>query len=833
MPDHATTSSTPATRPDDSLSSAAWADGSPTPGSPGFHDALTANTPATGGDAGLTEFGSGIGGVIGKFKISKPLGTGGNGRVFAAVHQELGKTVALKFFKAYAAAPHQLDAMRREAQTLASLRHPGIVSVDDFQVYEPPRAASGSSPSSPQVQVPFIVMEYIPSEMTLGQWARTASPSIPELLRMGAEMCDAVDHAHERGIIHRDLKPGNVLVDVGPDNTPRPRVIDFGLSQLLAGWGSGPTRGEFDRVTGTLQYMSPEQLSGNPGLVDRRSDVYALGVVLYELLCGRLPYTARAHLTGELKHEIREGLPVRPSEIKPELKGAIEDVLLRALDKDPNKRHQRAADLADDLRRILADDPLPWRSEPVVERAARTSRNLSGWAKALVVVGAALAALFGAAGIWMAGAWRPMSSGFERLAALFAAPTVQSIDHVRVIEMRDGLDPEAVAKDIHVAGVANDDPRSLRRLHGRLMERLATAGASTVVFDLHFPKESTHDEAFAKGVAALHSAGIDAVIGVKVVRADALAPGTPGAAETSEPAIAPTIRASGVRWGYVQVNALAGRPITIPLVTRQGAQGFIPSLTISAIAASRWPRTRVEFEAFEDAPQGSVLRTAPMLFMRCFADGAGPGAPTRPVASAEFEVSALGPWEDYQALGFSSSDDGAMWTVQPPPREAFEPATCDYAQVLRMSDDELARWATGKIILIGDCRAASGDLYDFADYTRAPAVYTHATGIEALSRNVALRYPTVDQVVWTALLGAILGGALGFVLWGRPRTQVLVAVAAALGATVAAVLLYATAGIVANPFVVVTALLIAMALTAGLGRLASRGDIALRSGSPA
>ncbi len=835
MPDPAASTQSPG--PDDSLTSPAWADATSSGMSPDPHDAQTANTPATGGNSEITDYGLGVGRSVGKYRILKRLGSGGNGQVYSALHTELGKTVALKFFKGYVAAQPQQDAMRREAQTLAALRHPGIVLVDDFSIYEVPRAEAGVSPSSPAVPIPFIVMEYIPSEQTLGVWNRAHTPGVAEILRIGAEMCDAVEHAHGRGIIHRDLKPGNVLVDVGADNKPHPRVIDFGLSQLLAGYGMGPvgSRAEFDRVTGTLQYMSPEQLAGNSMLVDHRSDVYALGVVIYELLCGRLPYNVSVKLTGELTNEIRNGVLIRPSTIRPDLKGPIEDVLMRALEKDPAKRHQRAGDLADDLRRILNDQPLEWRAEPVVERAGRAARAVTKRSRALIAITAAVAATCAAFALWTYVAWDPMRVAFERLATRVGGPSVTSIENVRILELRDGLDIGVLAKLIGVEGVATGDMRSVRRLHGRLMERLAGAQPRAVVFDLHFPQASLHDDAFNRGVAALNEAGIDAVVGVKVVRTITPAHGDARAMSTtpSGPAIAETIRGGGARWGYIQFNSTQGCPLTVALVTKQGTQGYIPSLAMSALAAARWPRMRPEFEALEDPAQQTLLNSAPAtLYVRCFGEGTSPTTAHRPTASATFKISLLGDWEEYASLGYAEGDEGAMWTVPFPPREALVAASRDYAEVLAESDESLRAWAKDKIILVGDARTGV-DRGDFGPFTDTPYVYAHATAIETLTREIALRYPTVQQNFWTALFGAMVGAVLGLTLAGRPRTQVVVALASVAGLTGGSLLLYAAGGIVANPFILVAALLIAMALTAGLGRLASRGTAVYLAGSPA
>jgi hypothetical protein len=830
LPDPASTRSP---RSDDSVTSPAWAFTPSGDAGPDFHDAATANTPATGGAPDLADYGLGIGRVVGRYKIVRELGKGGNGHVYAATHIDLGKTDALKFLKVYSAAQPQLATMLHEAQTLAALRHPGIVSVLDFAVYEVPRADAGASPGSPPVVIPYIVMEYIPSESTLGQWARAETRPLAELLRVGAEICDAVEHAHEHGVIHRDLKPGNILIDRAPDGRPRPRVIDFGLSQILAGMGSGSARSQFDRVTGTLLYMPPEQLSGNPLLVDHRSDVYALGVVLYEMVCGRLPHCGAPKLPGEIAHEILHGNPVRPSTIRPELKGPIEDMLLRALEKDPARRHPRAGDLADDIRNILSDKPLSWRAEPVAEKAGRAARALTARSRVLISLAAAVMSTLAACALWSwGGAWAPMTTLYNRLVTYVGgAPTVTSIDNVRVIEIRDGLDIETLGAAVGVTGVSNSRPRSLRQLHGHLMEELAQVHPQAVVFDLHFPEASPLDDgAFFRGVKALNAEGIDVVVGVKVVRTSTDRSGQPGApsAEASTPLMADSIAGSGADWGYIQFQGAIDEPLSIPLVTRQ--DGYVPSLAMRAVTAARWPRTRVEFEALEDPRrQTSVFDPAPAtLHVRCYARPE-PAGPERLVATESYRVSTLGSWDDkHTALGFAKDDESAWWTVSYPPKAALTSAARSYAEVLVEPVDTLRVWARNKIVLIGDARPASGDRGDFGTFTDTPYVLAHAAAIESLSKDVALRYPTTEQTVWTSLLGAVIGAGLGFALCGVPRLQVVVGIGVALALTAGSVFLYSARGIVANPFVLVAALLVAMALTAGLSRLGARGIGALR-----
>src|SRR6266850_1634179 len=212
---------------------------------------------------------------IGPYRILGILGTGGMGLVYRAEQHSPRREVALKVIRGGLANLELLRRFEKEAQVLARLDHQGIARVLDAGVFE--------GPAGPE---PFVAMELVPGEPLLARVNRLR-PSRAERIELLARVCDAVAHAHDRGIVHRDLKPTNVLVR--PDG--QPKVLDFGVALIVRGESEAFTRQtSVGELVGTLPYMSPEQLEGDPGRVDERSDVYAIGVMAYEVLTGRLPH---------------------------------------------------------------------------------------------------------------------------------------------------------------------------------------------------------------------------------------------------------------------------------------------------------------------------------------------------------------------------------------------------------------------------------------------------------------------------------------------------------------------------------------------------------------
>ncbi len=286
------------------------------------------------------------------YEIQQELSRGAQGAVFLAKQTATHRTVALKvLLRGAFASERQRIRFEREVEMVASLNHPGIVTVYDSGVADDGRA--------------WLAMEFVKGQ-TLDVWlASQELDSASDRRRCAATLvslvCDAVVAAHQRGIIHRDLKPDNILVD----SDGHPHVLDFGLAKPVdAGeWDSSKvevtTAGEF---MGTFAYASPEQVSGDPDLIDVRTDVFALGIILYEAMVHERPYVLEGGLS-DIISIISESIVRPPSSLDPSIDRDCETILLRALDRDPDRRYQSPGDLARDLRHWMTGEPIEARRD--------------------------------------------------------------------------------------------------------------------------------------------------------------------------------------------------------------------------------------------------------------------------------------------------------------------------------------------------------------------------------------------------------------------------------------------------------------------------------------
>jgi eukaryotic-like serine/threonine-protein kinase len=337
----------------------------------------------------------------GRYRLGSLLGVGGMARVYVASDRVLERQVAVKVLSPpYAQDPVFVERFRREARAAARLSHPNIVAVFD----------SGADAAQP-----YLVMEYVAGQSLAQLLASQGRLAPRRSVELAVQVCAALAAAHAQGLVHRDVKPANVLVD--PDG--QVKVADFGIVKASA----ATTLTGTGTVLGTAAYLSPEQAQGGP--VDARSDLYGLGCVLYELLCGTPPFGSGADSppVAVATRHVSEP-PEPPSARNPRVDLALDQVVLTALAKDPAQRYQSAVDMQDALQRVLAGDAAPAvPTEPLLEPPDRTGMRTTptatgpaagadgrrlGWGRwALLVAGAILGIAVVVALLWPDGGDSP------------------------------------------------------------------------------------------------------------------------------------------------------------------------------------------------------------------------------------------------------------------------------------------------------------------------------------------------------------------------------------------------------------------------------------------
>jgi len=325
-----------------------------------------------------------IGKRVGRFTIQRVIAQGGMGTVYEAAQENPRRVVALKMIRPGLSAPSALRRFEYEAQMLSRLQHPAIAQVFDAGVHD--------GESDP---IPYFAMEFVPGAQSLTHYVKTALLPLRSQLELFATVCDAVHHAHQNGVIHRDLKPENILVDAAG----QPKVIDFGVARVFEQDDRHASmHTTVGHLVGTVPYMSPEQARGHSDRVDIRTDIYSLGVVLYQLLTDRFPYAVEGSLTDVL-HNILHVAPASLGSHGTRLDAELVTIVLKCLQKDPQRRYQSAGELGRDIVHHLSGEPIEARRDSswyVLRKTLRRHRVAVTAAAAFVILitASAIALLF-------------------------------------------------------------------------------------------------------------------------------------------------------------------------------------------------------------------------------------------------------------------------------------------------------------------------------------------------------------------------------------------------------------------------------------------------------
>lgn len=638
------------------------------------------------------------------YRIESEIHRGGQGVVYRAMQLNTHRVVAVKvLLQGPVASRRQRLRFQREVDLAARLRHANIVTIFD----------SGTTSEG----WPFLVMEFLPGQ-TLEAYHALKKLTTRQAIQLMVPVCRAVAFAHEQGIVHRDLKPSNVLVD----EAGTPHVLDFGLAKHPSESSDGEAVTVAGQFLGTYAYASPEHFAGDPNGVGARSDVYSLGITLYRLVCGRFPYPVEGPRSATERH-VTQTEAKRPSTLRPDLRGDLDTILLKCLEKEPSRRYADAGELAADLERWLGGEPIEAKRDHWLYVARRKTRRWVSRHQGAAIAGGLLMSMALALGPVnsLVYVWLPLNEWYETaLAAVMPPPDADSFGLTRVVGFDDVATMERLAAQEKLSDVSGTNLKSLRRLHGRLMERLVIARPRVVVWDISFKGETPYDLDFVAGVQRLEERGIPVVVAVHKWLLGGS--GLPELSRTIAPA---------VRWGGMVVHT--GKvPWRVEAVARRGRRQPLPSLALQSAAAWRYPDANMDIALEPEYESLTVQYWRPNEDLPQ-ARGMLPQIDNVPIRyqAAQF---------DDPAYGIRQGDEIGHLPVTIPPDAVLKGSTIPYASVFGADESQIRDWFGGRIVIMADLRPGI-DRHAHPDGRTVAGCYVHAAAIEQILSNTPRLLP--------------------------------------------------------------------------------------------
>ncbi|MFH0983142.1 MAG: protein kinase [Planctomycetota bacterium] len=736
------------------------------------------------------------------YTILSEIHRGGQGVVYKAFQKAPQRTVALKLLlQGPYASSEQRRRFEREIRLVAGLHHPHIVTLYDSGV-----TADGRH---------YFAMEYIEGR-SLSAYLAQNPLTVDNMLRLFQKICAAVNYAHEHGVIHRDLKPSNILID----DAGEPHVVDFGLAKTsradLADTAPVTVTGEF---VGTWAYASPEQIKGDLELIDTQTDVYALGMMLYEVLTGGRPYAVDGPWS-EVLHNIAEVEPAKPFTRDRRIDGEVQTIVLKALAKEPQRRYASAGEMGGDLARYLDGLPIRAKRDRPVYIVRKRIRHATARHTLAAYIGVfVLAWALSFVSLTVRFPFRPLDRMFESgaVALRHGSPSARWSAAIAVIALNDETYPRipelAAAENLPEVLPANY--KSWRALHGALMRRVARARPKVVAWDIFFRTAEPSDARFVDGVEALHAAGAKVVVVCD----------TEG--DPDKPLVSPAIAARVDGVGSGSMSEFGGIVRGTRLAIDQPPSPIVPSLALIAFAFYQHPdyTPRLVWWGSEPFLEVHYVQEVP--------DTAG-GARWLGGDRVWFtRKQDMPPAEQAKGAVAGRRRDALLWTFVPSP-EVLARHTVPYHEVFAADDATLREWFEGKVVMIGDNRLWTTPypdrrlLADAAGGREEFNCYMHAAALSDLLTGATL---TLWHLLWevlTLLFVAALGLWVGIGL-RRLRTRLPSWVACMLAVTLLGGLvvgvglaLVVRTGMLIRPSSVILALAVSIAGGAWVAGLSAR-----------